>query len=121
MENVGTKVRKLREELGMTSTELGRKVGISQAQISRLEAGRQGWRSHTLEKTAKALGVTVGFLYSHKGSYAEMATLLKQRPALKKILRSPVLSELALQIAKLKSANPKAFRGVKAVIEQLTK
>ncbi len=45
----------LREELGMTVTELARRVGISQAQISRLENGLQGFRSATLFKIALAL------------------------------------------------------------------
>ena len=44
-DDIGVRVRDLREAREMTSTELGRRVGISQAQISRLEAGKQGWRS----------------------------------------------------------------------------
>ena len=40
----------------MTTTELARRVGISQAQISRLENGLQGFRSTTLFKIAKAPG-----------------------------------------------------------------
>ena len=54
--DIGSKVRAARQELGMTSTELARRVGISQAQISRLENGLQGFRSGTLIKIAKALG-----------------------------------------------------------------
>jgi transcriptional regulator with XRE-family HTH domain len=41
----------------MTTTALAAKVGISQAQISRLENGQQGFRSETLVKLAKALKV----------------------------------------------------------------
>ena len=41
----------------MTTTELAKKVGISQAQISRLENGQQGFRSGTLVKIAKVLRV----------------------------------------------------------------
>jgi transcriptional regulator with XRE-family HTH domain len=41
----------------MTTTDLAAKVGISQAQISRLENGQQGFRSETLVKIAKALKV----------------------------------------------------------------
>lgn len=53
--DIGVTVRALRTELGMTTTALAKKVGISQAQISRLELGNQGFRSGTLVKIAKAL------------------------------------------------------------------
>jgi DNA-binding Xre family transcriptional regulator len=42
----------------MTTTELAKKVGISQAQISRLENGLQGFRSDTLLEIGLALGVS---------------------------------------------------------------
>ncbi len=54
---IGANVRSIRTDLGMTTTELGRKVGVSQAQISRLENGQQGFRSGTLVKIAKALKI----------------------------------------------------------------
>jgi len=54
---IGSTVKKLRSELGMTTTALAKKVGISQAQISRLENGQQGFRSGTLVKIAKVLRV----------------------------------------------------------------
>ena len=55
--DIGTTVKALRTELGLTTTDLAKKVGISQAQISRLENGQQGFRSGTLVKIAKALKV----------------------------------------------------------------
>ena len=55
--NIGATVRTIRTELGMTTTDLAKKVGISQAQISRLENGQQGFRSGTLVKIAKVLKV----------------------------------------------------------------
>ena len=54
---IGTTVKALRTEQKMTTTDLAKKVGISQAQISRLENGQQGFRSGTLVKIAKALKV----------------------------------------------------------------
>ncbi len=54
---IGRKINELRGKLGMTTTELAKRVGISQAQISRLENGKQGFRSNTLSRIAKALGV----------------------------------------------------------------
>ena len=55
--DIGATVKAIRTELGMTTTALAKKVGISQAQISRLENGQQGFRSGTLVKLAKALKV----------------------------------------------------------------
>ncbi len=54
---IGARVKALREVGGLTASRLALKVGISQAQISRLENGRQGFRSGTLVKIAKALKV----------------------------------------------------------------
>ena len=54
---IARRVREVRTGRQMTTTYLGRKVGVSQAQISRLENGQQGFRSGTLEKIAKALKV----------------------------------------------------------------
>ena len=54
--DIGSRVSALRQGFSMTTTELARRVGISQAQISRLENGLQGFRSSTLLKISKALG-----------------------------------------------------------------
>ena len=55
--SIGSTVKALRAELGMTTTDLAKKVAISQPQISRLENGQQGFRSGTLVRIAKALKV----------------------------------------------------------------
>jgi len=54
--DIGARVKAVRQDRKMTTTDLARRVGISQAQISRLENGLQGFRSGTLIKIAKALG-----------------------------------------------------------------
>ena len=53
----GLKVRKRRQELGMSTTELANLVGLSQAQISRLENGHQGLRSSVVVRLAGVLDV----------------------------------------------------------------
>ncbi len=55
-DDIGSRVHVARQDRKMTGTELARRVGISQAQISRLENGLQGFRSATLFKIAAALG-----------------------------------------------------------------
>ena len=56
-EVIGRKVSELREARKLTTTELAKKAGVSQAQISRLENGLQGFRSDTLLDIALALDV----------------------------------------------------------------
>ncbi len=55
--DIGKTVRAIRTDKGFVTTKLANMVGISQAQISRLENGLQGFRSGTLVKIAKALKV----------------------------------------------------------------
>ncbi len=53
--DVGTAIKLVRAKRGLTTTELARRVGISQAQISRLENGKQGFRTHTLGRIAREM------------------------------------------------------------------
>jgi len=75
---IGQTVRELRTKRGMTTTDLAKKVGISQAQISRLENDEQGFRSGTLVKLAKALAVRPWFLFmlpEEQAKAGKMATV----------------------------------------------
>ena len=54
--DIGAGVSALREERRVTATDLARRAGICQPQISRLDNGPQGFRSGTLLKIAKVLG-----------------------------------------------------------------
>jgi transcriptional regulator with XRE-family HTH domain len=54
---IGARVRQLAKARGATTITLAKAIGVSQAQISRLENGLQGFRSATLLKIAMALGV----------------------------------------------------------------
>ena len=78
---IGEKVRQLRTRMGLTTITLAKKVGISQAQISRLENGLQGFRSATMAKFAKVLGVPVAYFYveDQKAFTGQMVADLKKR------------------------------------------
>lgn len=55
--NLGYKIAKLRETLGLTQSQLAQKVHTSQAAIARLENGNySGYTLKTLEKIAAATG-----------------------------------------------------------------
>ena len=75
---IGARITKLRLQKGLTTTELSMVVGISQAQISRLENGKQGFRSATLSKIANALGVEPVALIANEESYAPIARLIER-------------------------------------------
>ena len=55
--DIGLRVTTVREGRGLSTVSLARRVGVSQAQISRLENGKHGFRSSTLVKIAEALSV----------------------------------------------------------------
>lgn len=54
---IGQTVRQMRQAKKMTTTQFAKKVGVSQAQISRLENGEQGFRSDVIVRMAKVLRV----------------------------------------------------------------
>jgi HTH-type transcriptional regulator/antitoxin HipB len=60
---LGEQIRRLREGLGISQAELGRRIGSTQPAIARLEAGRVSPTLETLDRVAAALGVelVVGF------------------------------------------------------------
>lgn len=52
------RIKALRTSLGLTQTQLAEKVGITQRQIAKYEAGEAEPREHTLLLISRALGVT---------------------------------------------------------------
>jgi transcriptional regulator with XRE-family HTH domain len=56
---VGKRLKKLREDKGMSQAALAEKADLSRGYLLRLEAGRQDPTLGTLERLAKALGVPV--------------------------------------------------------------
>jgi len=70
---IGKKMLELRAKLGITTTELAVKLNMSQAQISRLENGHQGFRGKTLEKISAALGVKPVYFYTDDKKTIEKA------------------------------------------------
>ena len=72
--DIGLLVNRLRTEAGITTTMLGQRVGVSQAQISRLENGKQGFRSPTLKKIAEALGYDAKVVFMPKAQVTAAET-----------------------------------------------
>ncbi len=61
---IGSSIRELREVAGLSQRALARRMGTSQAQVSRVEAGMVAATLSTLQRAAQALDVvlTVDFV-----------------------------------------------------------
>lgn len=70
---IGNTMRQLRTGMGMTTTVFAQKVGISQAQVSRLECGQQGFRSGTAIKIAQVLKIRPWALFMTPDERAEVS------------------------------------------------
>ena len=69
---IGQKVRTIRSKMGLTTITLAKKVRFSQGAVSRLENGLQGWRSATLIKFCKVLGVEPAQILAEGADVAEV-------------------------------------------------
>lgn len=68
---LGQKIREIRELLGWTQAELAEKIGVAQATISDIEAGRNNPRLTTLIELARVFDMSVD----------ELSKYLKVAPA----------------------------------------
>jgi transcriptional regulator with XRE-family HTH domain len=67
MSPLALRIRELREARRWSQAELGRRSGVPQSTVSRLESGRQGGvEFDVLERLARALGCDAGYLIVHR-------------------------------------------------------
>ncbi len=59
---VGEAIRKARQEQHLTQEELGERIGVQRALISRLENGKSVITLPTMSRVFKALGIDTGIL-----------------------------------------------------------
>ena len=69
---IGRAVKEARMAREISMTDFAKKVGVSQAQISRLEDGQQGFRTATMQKIAEALGLVVIIYFGPKSAVTSM-------------------------------------------------
>ena len=67
--NFGLKVKKYREDSGLTQTKLAELIGIEPASLSRIESGKSFVSSVILHKICRALNVEPGKLFEVKDIY----------------------------------------------------
>lgn len=59
----GAKIKRLRESLGMTQTQLAEQVGVSVSSICKYEAGEKVPRDKTKIRLAEVLGRTTNYIF----------------------------------------------------------
>jgi transcriptional regulator with XRE-family HTH domain len=64
------KLKSRREALGLTQTELAKRIGITQTHYSRIEQGLRGASQETLEALLQVLGVSIGDIWESGGDDA---------------------------------------------------
>lgn len=78
---IGEKVRRLREERGLTGAQLAGRAGLAPSAVSQIETGKRTPSSASVIKLAAALSVEVGELYP-KGvsqlSFEEIPTFTRE-------------------------------------------
>ena len=90
--NIGEKIKARRLELGLTTTELGRLIGVQSSAISKYESGRVDPKASKLQALATALGVTPVSLLSDE-EQSEQERLISAYWA-----AEPVYRDVALDI-----------------------
>ena len=70
------RIRKLREELGLTQLQLAEKAGLSRSQLAMIEAGTRNVNNVRLQQIAKALGVSEVALYESSAELDRLAQIL---------------------------------------------
>lgn len=60
---IGSNIREMREERGMTQQDLAARCNMEKSNISRIEAGRTNLTARSAWKISKALGVKLGTLF----------------------------------------------------------
>jgi transcriptional regulator with XRE-family HTH domain len=79
---IGEKIKARRKELGMTTEELGRLIGVQRSAITKYEKDRVDLKSKQLQEIAKALDVPPSSLLADDDPDQERLEALHQDPRL---------------------------------------
>ncbi len=72
---IGAIIRRARRKAGLTQTELGKRIGLRQATISKLEAGQPATQLNTLLDALTALGLEITIDERSKGAFRNLEDL----------------------------------------------
>ncbi len=62
-ENIGKRIREIREEAELTQAELATRADLNRRSIMNIEAGQKGVFAHTLQRIADALRVPIAAIW----------------------------------------------------------
>jgi len=81
MQMIGSKIKHLREQQGLSQRGLAERAGISAASLSQLESERASPSVATLEKLADGLGLAIASFFLESGEQTDIEIFdLKDRP-----------------------------------------
>ena len=79
MENISIKIKKLREQEGLSQLELSEKLGYkSQGTVGMYETGKRVPDGETISKIASIFGVTTDYLLGNESSVNELETVFPE-------------------------------------------
>lgn len=86
--NYGERIKRYREQRGMSQAELARRSGIRGVFLSRIENGKRGFDLEEAVKIARALGISIGMLAGESdadeaATVDELMTLRRQYEEMK--------------------------------------
>ncbi len=116
---MGRRMVALRREHGLTRRRLAELARLSQGQVSRLENGRQPFRSETLFRVADALRVEPYRLLlpsATTGDDEAASAPPELDRVLREALRDPEYVSLLEEIARAYRTSPEGYRAVESVI-----
>lgn len=96
----GYKLKKLREERGLTQTRLARLVGVTPGLIGQIEQGKVQPSLKTLEKISEAMGVSPCYFIMESGSVEQIISMIG--PELRELLLHPNVQAVLALICDLK-------------------
>lgn len=80
---IGEKIKARRKELGMTTEELGKLIGVQRSAITKYEKDKVDLKSKQLQEIAKALQTTAYALMPDDDPYQDRLEALHQNPRLR--------------------------------------
>ncbi|GAV24440.1 transcriptional regulator [Carboxydothermus islandicus] len=97
--SLGYKLKKLREDMGLTQAELASQAGVSPGLIGQIEQGKVQPSLKTIEKLAEVLGTTPCYFILEQSSPEQMLNLMS--PELRELLLNPNVQSLLSSICTL--------------------
>lgn len=102
LSGLGSKIRTLRQSLGLSREELGRRAGLSSGFLARLEADQSQASLETLERLAAVLGVSTCYLVLEDPGLEQM--LAAMSPEVRQLLLDPNVQAVLRQICDMDEA-----------------